>query len=172
MASLRIPLATRTRHPARAASPHAGAALLAGIVAGTAAIALMQWMSVVAYEESPWKLPRMMAALVQGPAVITSDDVFAAPAAIGFGVHYVLSLLYALALAGVLAGLRREHAPFVGLAFGAALYAVNLHAFTAMFPWFEELRTPDTLVAHAVFGVVAACAYCEFSRPARDDESD
>ena len=171
MASLRIPLATRTRLQARDASPAVGAALLAGIVAGTVAIGLMQWISVVAYDESPWKLPRMMAALLRGPAV-TADDAFAAPVVVGFAVHYTLSLLYALALAGVLAGLRREHAPLVGLAFGILLYMANLHGFTALFPWFEELRTPDTLVAHGVFGVVAACAYCEFSRPARDDAPD
>jgi hypothetical protein len=144
------------------------AALAAGVLAGTAALALMQWLSTVAYDESPWKLPRMMGALVHGPAAL-GDEYATAPVALGFAVHYALSLLYAAALAAVLATLRREHAPAAGLAFGIVLYTVNLHGFTALFPWFAEMRTADTLVAHGVFGLVAACAWCELSRP-RDEE--
>jgi ABC-type transport system involved in cytochrome c biogenesis permease subunit len=126
----------------------------------------------VVYDESPWKLPRMIAALLSGPGVLADEDVFGTPVMLGFAVHYTLSLLYALALAGVLAGLRREHAPIAGLLFGVALYSLNLHGFTQLFPWFAEMRTVDTFVAHAIFGVVAAGAYCEFSRPRGDEELD
>lgn len=155
-----------------APGPRVGAALAAGVFAGTAAILLMQWIAMLAYEESPWKLPRMMAALLTGPAALDDEATFSAPVALGFAVHYTLSILYALALAGVLASLQREHAPLVGAFFGLALYAANLHGFTHLFPWFAEMRTLDTLVAHVLFGLVAASAYCEFSRPRGDEELD
>ena len=172
MAAIRIPLHLRLPHADAPAAPRAGASLAAGVVAGTVTIALMQWVSIVAYDESPWKLPRMMAALVAGPGVLVDEDIPGAAVALGYAVHYTLSLLYALALGGVLGGLRREHPPIVGFLAGVALYAVNLHGFTAVFPWFAEMRTLDTLIAHAVFGVVAAGAYCEFSRPRRDPDID
>jgi hypothetical protein len=166
MAAIRLPIDSRAPRLASVATPRASAALMAGMVAGTVAIVVMQWIAMVAYDESAWKLPRMMAALLRGPAALDDTESFAAlPVMLGFAVHYTLSLLYALALAGVLAGLRREHAPLVGLAFGALLYLANLHGFTALFPWFSEMRTIDTLVAHGIFGLVAACAYCEFSAP-------
>jgi hypothetical protein len=172
MAALHASSPLGTSHATLQRGPNAGAALAAGLVAGTAALALMQFTAMVAYDESPWKLPRMIAALVGGPGWLADEDTFASPVLFGFALHYTLSLLYALALAGILAGQHREHAPIVGLLFGAALYVANLHAFTALFPWFAPMRTLDTLVAHAVFGIVAACAYCEFSRPKVDQDNE
>ena len=172
MAALRLSSFALPRRAHAAAGPGVAAALGAGVVAGAVALLLWQWIAMLAYDESPWKLPRMMAALVAGPGVLEDEDSFGAPVALGFAVHFTLSLLYALALAGVLAGLRREHAPIVGLLFGLALYVANLHAFTPLFPWFAEMRTLDTFVVHAIFGVFAAGAYCEFSRPRGDEELD
>jgi hypothetical protein len=163
-----IVFATRLRATSSQSAAHIASAAMAGLAAGTAAIVLMQWLSIVVYDESPWKLPRMMAAIVGGAGLLGDDEFAAAPVALGFAVHYALSLVYALALAGVLATLRRRHACTVGLAFGIALYVVNLHGFTALFPWFAELRTPDTLVAHALFGLVAAGTYSALSRHAQD----
>lgn len=40
-----------------------------------------------------------------------------------------------------------------------ALYAVNLYGFTALFPWFAQLRDWITIAAHLVFGVTAASVY-------------
>jgi hypothetical protein len=172
MAAILMPIIAVSRRIRADSGPRVTAALAAGIVAGTAAIMLMEWIGMLAYDESPWKLPRMIAALLAGPGALADEASFGAPVLLGFALHYALSLLYALALAGVLAGLRREYAPIVGALFGIALYATNLHGFTHLFPWFAEMRTLDTFVAHAVFGVVAAGAYCEFSRPRGDEEPD
>ena len=172
MAALPLSSFVFPRRVHAAKGPGVAAALAAGLVAGTVALLLWQWIAMLAYDESPWKLPRMMAALVAGPGVLEDDGTFGAPVALGLALHFMLSLLYVLALAGVLAGLRREHAPIVGLLFGLALYAANLHAFTPLFPWFAQMRTLDTFVVHAVFGMFAASAYCEFSRPRGDEELD
>ncbi|HET9652524.1 MAG TPA: hypothetical protein VFP36_10050 [Usitatibacter sp.] len=159
MVEIRIPFANRSR--ADFPAPSAAAAIGAGLIAGTVAFALMQSFAVLVYDESPWKLARMMAAIVRGPQALAPQDEFdAAIVALGLGTHYTLSLLYALALAGVLRELPRDMGPLIGLAFGVTLYLANLHGFTRLFPWFAELRTIDTLVAHAVFGLIAAGAYC------------
>jgi hypothetical protein len=36
---------------------------------------------------------------------------------------------------------------------------VNLYGFTQIFPWFAQVRNPDTLLAHLVFGLSGAYAY-------------
>ena len=53
----------------------------------------------------------------------------------------------------------KRNAGIAGLAFGAALYVANFYGFTQIFPWLLELRTPDTLVAHAFYGLLLACVY-------------
>jgi hypothetical protein len=34
-----------------------------------------------------------------------------------------------------------------------------MYGFTALYPWFEQVRTWDTLLAHLAFGLVAAAVY-------------
>ena len=134
-----------------------GGVVEAGLVAGAIALAAMIAISVAAYDESPWKLLRMMAAIVAGPAVLAPADEFDAGIVLaGLGVHFALAVLYMAALRSVLRDVPREAAPLAGMAFGIALYVANLHGFTALFGWFEEMRTPDTFVAHALFGLLAA----------------
>lgn len=143
------------------AGPSAAAALQAGLFAGTAVLVVLQVLAVVAYDESPWKLVRMMAALARGPEALEPADEFDATlVATGLALHYALATLYALALACILTDTPRRHASVVGIAFGVALYFGNLHGFTALFPWFAEMRTVDTLVAFAFFGFLLARSYC------------
>ena len=145
------------------ARPSAAAALQAGLLAGTAVLVVLEVLSVVGYDESPWKLLRMIAALARGPQALEPSDEFdAAIVATGLMLHYALAMLYGLALACVLTDTPRRHANVVGVAFGAALYYGNLHGFTAIFPWFAEMRTVDTLVAYAFFGFLLARSYCAF----------
>lgn len=169
MVEIRIPFASRFRTDVPA--PDAAAAIGAGLIAGTIAFALMEAFAVLVYDEPAWKLVRMMAAIVRGPAALApQDEGDAAIAAIGFGTHYALSLLYALALAGVMRGVPRDLGPIVGFCFGVALYFANLHGFTRIFPWFVEMRTVDTLVAHAVFGMMAGGTYCQLACRAKEDD--
>lgn len=142
----------------------AGAALAAGVFAGAVLLGMLVGFSTVIYNEEPWRLLRMVAATVSGPqALLLANDFDARQVAMGALLHFLFASLYALALAGVLVECPRVLASWLGLAFGIALYFVNLHGFTALFPWFAELRTVDTFVAHAFFGLLLAQAYAAFS---------
>jgi hypothetical protein len=143
--------------------PNARAALLASVFAGTMLLLVMQFIGTVAYDESPWKLLRMVAALARGPGALDPDDEFDfAIVATGLTLFYALAMLYGLALACVLTDSPRRHASLLGIAFGIALYCANFLGFTALFPWFAAYRTVDTVVAHAFFGLLLARAYCAF----------
>ena len=141
------------------------AALKAGLLAGVFAFVVLQFIGVVIYDEGAWKLLRMVAALARGPGVLEPDDELEAPVAIiGITLLLAISLLYSLALCALVADSPRRHAIAMGLAFGVALYFVNFHGFTALFPWFVPLRTFDTLVVHALYGVAIAKGYWFFRR--------
>jgi len=125
----------------------------------------MQFFGIVVYDESPWKLPRMLAAMARGPSVLQPEDEFdAALIALGATLFLAIALLYSLALACVLSEAPRRWAPALGIAFGVALYVANFHGFTAIFPWFVPYRTLDTVLVHAIFGFAAARGYSLFRR--------
>jgi hypothetical protein len=141
-----------------------GAAMAAGLFAGVVLLGMLVGFASVIYGEAPWKLLRMIAATVQGPQALAPDGEFDARLVLmGALLHFLFATLYALFLAGVLAETREALAPWLGLGFGVALYFANLHGFTLLFPWFAELRTIDTFVAHAFFGLLLAQAYAAFS---------
>ena len=144
---------------------HAGAALAAGLLGGAVLLGMLVGFATVVYGEEPWKLLRMIAATVQGPQALASPDDFDARLVLmGALLHFLFATLYALALAGLVAESPRRLAPWLGLAFGVALYFANLHGFTRLFPWFAEMRTVDTFVAHAFFGLLVAQSYVAFSQ--------
>jgi hypothetical protein len=156
-------LGARVHVFARRRRPDPVAAIKAGLLAGVFAFVVLQFIGVVVYDEGAWKLLRMVAALARGPGVLEPDDEFDAPVAIiGITLFLALPLLYALAFSAIIAGAPRRHAVAMGLAFGIALYFANFHGFTALFPWFAPLRTFDTLVVHALFGVAIAKGYWFF----------
>ncbi len=74
-------------------------------------------------------------------------------------IHFALSLAYGCMLGWLIRRTRRTASLLYGAAFGLAVYAVNLHGFTAWYPWFVQSRGGATLVAHLVFGLVAAAVY-------------
>jgi hypothetical protein len=74
-------------------------------------------------------------------------------------VHFALSIGYGATVALIIARAGMGIALLIGAGFGAALYIVNLHGFTAIFPWFAEVRDGITFAAHVVFGVTAAATY-------------
>jgi hypothetical protein len=157
----------------RQARPHrlprrrinAFAVLCAGLLASAVTLTLMQVFAVAVYDEPFWGIFRMVAAMVRGPAVLEPDDEFdAGIVAIGATLYLALSLLYALALSCLVANTPRRYAIVVGLAFGLALYYANFYGFTLIFPWFVPHRTVDTLIVHAIFGVIVARSYWTFRR--------
>ncbi|WP_175688918.1 sodium:proline symporter [Burkholderia anthina] len=111
---------------------------------------------------------RLTAAIVMGRGVLGTSAGFD-PTIMGVAtlVHAALSLAYTAVLAMLVRNLSRGAALLAGGVFGLVLYGVNLHAFTAIFPWFVPVRGAITLVAHVVFGVTAAGVYSGVRRASR-----
>lgn len=134
----------------------------AGLIAGVVFLVAEMLMVWLIQGESPWGPPRMIAAMVMGrdvlppPATFDIGIVMAAMA-----VHFILAIVYGL-IAGWL--LHWSH-PFgtallFGAIFGVAIYLVNFYLIApAAFPWFTMARNWISVVAHALFGIVAAGAY-------------
>ena len=158
MAEALLSRRVEARPPAEPRRAEAGAAVVAGIAAGSALLTILVLLSVAFYDEPAWKIPQMIAATLRGAGAAEEHVFVPSLSALGVAMHFTLSVLYALAFAGLVAEVRR-HTALAGLAFGVALYFVNLHGFTQLFPWFGELRTLDTLAAHAFFGLLLACIY-------------
>src|SRR5436305_10756176 len=94
-------------------------AIQAGLVAGIAALLLLQFFAVVVYDESPWKLARALAAMARGPSVLEPHDEFdAAIVAVAATLFLAISVLYSLALACLVSEAPRRFAPALGAAFG------------------------------------------------------
>jgi hypothetical protein len=124
-------------------------------------------LSTSVYDESAWKLPRMAAAVLAGKGALDPDDEFSfALVGLGILVQIVVALAYSLALAMLVKDMPEAAAPWIGIAFGVALYFGNLYGFSRIFPWLAELRTLDTLAAHVLFGIVAATLYRHLASPA------
>lgn len=140
-----------------------------GAAFGSTVIELLLWP--IAGEDAFHNLlrdARLTAALVMGRSVLGASAGFD-PTIMGVAtlVHAALSLVYAAALARMVRNLSPGAALLAGGAFGCVLYGINLHVFTAVFPWFAAVRGAITLVAHVAFGVVAAGVYCIVRRSPR-----
>ncbi|WP_175693276.1 sodium:proline symporter [Burkholderia ambifaria] len=140
-----------------------------GAAVGSTVIELMLWP--IAGEDAIHNLlrdARLTAAIVMGRAVLGASSGFD-PLIMGVAtlVHAALSLAYAAVLAKLVRNLSAGAALLAGGVFGLVLYGVNLHAFTAIFPWFVPVRGAITLVAHLAFGVTAAGVYCIVRRSPR-----
>jgi len=140
-----------------------------GAAVGSTVIELMLWL--VAGEDAIHNLlrdARLTAAIVMGRAALGASSGFD-PLIMGVAtlVHAALSLAYAAVLAKLVRNLSPGAALLAGGVFGLVLYGVNLHAFTAIFPWFVPVRGAITLVAHLAFGVTAAGVYCIVRRSPR-----
>jgi len=102
---------------------------------------------------------RLTSALVMGKTVLPPPASFDPMVMlIATAIHFLLSVVYA----AMLLPLRRqglEASLLIGAGFGAALYAVNLHGFTLLFPWFIAARGGITLTAHLLFGMAVMLIY-------------
>jgi hypothetical protein len=148
-------------------------AALAGIVAGVLATVFQLgcwWLAGEPAVELLFRDARLTAAMVMGPRALPPPWTFDASI---FGVatlaHFALSIAYGLVLSAMLsaagARLGRLLRLVAGAAFGVALYAINMHGFTVMFPWFAPARGGITLATHAVFGIGVVFAYDMWHSP-------
>jgi hypothetical protein len=137
------------------------AAAIAGVFAGIAATLIeiaLWWLHGDAVIATLVRDTRFAAAIVLGPDVLRSA-MDATMLAVATLVHVALSIAYGVALAPLVARLRPSLSLLVGALFGIALYVVNLHGFTLVYPWFEQARGVVTLAAHVSFGASGALAY-------------
>jgi hypothetical protein len=144
------------------------AAVIGGCIAG-ALFLLLELVAMWMFGQSPWGAPRMIAAIALGHGVLSE------PATFGFGfgiilggliVHFVLSVIFVLVLAGIIASFSLDSSvgmtSLAGAGFGAALYLVNFYGMSHIVPWFADARSWASFVSHIVFGLVAADTYLGF----------
>jgi hypothetical protein len=142
---------------------NARAGVCAGVAAGIAATLAQVFLWIAFTEAFPAVLVRdvrLTAAIVLGPGAL--DSASAADMQtwiIATLVHFSLSIAYGIVLAAATHKLGLAASLLAGALFGLAVYALNMHGFTRLFPWFEAARDPITIAAHLVFGVTAAFVY-------------
>lgn len=148
---------------ARALRPQWRAIVGAGVAAGVFSTIVQVVLWALFTNELPailYRDARLAGALVMGDAALHPPATFdLGIAAIATVVHFALSIVYAAVIAPIVARLPMLAALAAGALFGVALYVVNLHAFTLVFPWFTVARGGITLAAHVAFGASAAAAY-------------
>lgn len=137
-------------------------AVWAGLISGLAFL-VFEMAMLALMGQSPWGPPRMMAAIILGQSVLPPPDAYAAfnpgVVLVAMIVHFALSIIYAVVFALVAERMAMSRALIAGAAFGLALYVVNFHGFTAIFPWFEMARGIGSIAGHVVYGLILAFAY-------------
>lgn len=135
------------------------AALWAGIIAGAVfLIAQMVLLSLLA-GGSPWVVPRRIAAIVLGEAVLSPPAFSLSIVLVALLVHFFLSVVYALILAFIIHRWGMIVGIVGGALFGLALYVINFYTFSILFPWFFPVRSWIDVFTHMLFGAVAGGVY-------------
>lgn len=138
------------------------AAIWSGIIAGLIFIAVEMVLVGFTGPGSPWGPPTMIGAIVLGESVLQQKASFDLGVfLVGMAVHLVLSMILAVVFAMIISTRRRKLSTAIGVGtiFGLLVYLVNFYGFTAIFPWFAMARTPVTVVAHLIFGVMLGWSY-------------
>lgn len=150
-------------------APHAidwRAAAWAGLIAGIAFMMAEMLLVMLVQGESPWAPPRMIAAMVLGKGVLpppASFDLTIMMAAMM--VHLPLSIVYGLAIGGLVHRFEMGATLAIGAVAGLAIYLLNFYPIAAIaFPWFAMARGWVSAVAHIFFGLVAAGTYIAMRR--------
>lgn len=148
------------------------AAVGSGLVAGAVLMVLeLLWSATVPATVSvgnPWRISHSIAALVLGPDALQSASFSIGVVAVALFIHYLLGVVFALLLAFIISGFHYETSPamlqLIGVVFGAALYVLNFHGMSSLFPWMTELRGWASLIGHLVFGMTVALTYPALER--------
>ncbi|MFJ4290661.1 hypothetical protein ACIP1U_12865 [Cupriavidus sp. NPDC089707] len=143
------------------------AAAIAGVVAGVVFL-VVELGALWLIGESPLGPPRMIAAIVMGPDVLSQAATGASVMLAALAVHFALSVALGLIMAMIMAPFSLDSsvgmASLAGAVLGVAVYWINFYGMTQFFPWFAEARGALSFLAHVVFGLVAADAYLKLER--------
>jgi hypothetical protein len=146
-------------------------AAVSGFVAGAVLMVLELLWAMMTGDGNPWRASHMVAAIVMGPDVLQSAGFSLPIVIVALITHYVLGIAFGLFLAGIVAPYRLDSSIglvlLTGAAFGLALYLFNFHGMVRVFEWFAEVRGVATLIAHLIFGMVAAALYWKLEQPER-----
>ena len=136
------------------------AGLWAGLIAGLIDEGLLILL-MLAQGASPWLASRATAAVLLGPGVLDGPERGGLILAAALIVHFALSLVYGLLIAGLIRQRSAREGIAIGIAFGLAVWVFNYFVVAPFaFPWFVPMRaSPMTPALHAVFGLAAAGAY-------------
>lgn len=139
------------------------AAVWAGIAAGIVATAVqivLWWAFSDALPGILYRDARLTAAILMGRGVLPPPATFEWEVMLAATlIHFALSIAYGVILACFISRLGMTVSLLAGTLYGLALYGINMHGFTVVFPWFAAARDWITIVTHAVFGVTLAGAY-------------
>jgi len=150
--------------------PDWAAAAVAGFAAGAVLMVLELFWAATTSQVGPWRIPHLVAAIVMGPGMLESSGFSfnVGVVAVALATHYVLGILFGMALGFIIAGFQYEASAWmmqvIGASFGVMLYLFNFHGMVQFFPWFAELRGWATLIAHLVFGITASLLYWKLAR--------
>jgi hypothetical protein len=144
------------------------AAAVAGFAAAAALMVVELIWAAATSHGNPWMVSRSIAAIMMGPGVLQATAFSAVVVSIALIIHYVLGIVFGLAVGALLSrhvgewGMREAVA--AGGFLGVVLYALSFHLMTFVFPWFIDLRGGAAFTAHVLFGMAAAGLYHRFER--------
>ncbi|HEY8605911.1 MAG TPA: hypothetical protein VIM12_02195 [Noviherbaspirillum sp.] len=149
-------------------SPDWAAAAIGGFIAGAVLMVIELLWSAGNSASSTWTASHMVAGIAMGADVAGGTGFDVVVVAVALVTHYVLGIVFGLILAAFMAPFHLDASIGMTLATGAVagvlLYLFNFHGMTLFFPWFAAMRGGSTLLAHMIFGIVAAWMYLQLER--------
>jgi uncharacterized membrane protein YagU involved in acid resistance len=155
----------------RAGSIDWSVAIVAGVVAGIVFMLMeMFLMPLFGFAPSMWAPPRMIGAIGLGPDVLPPPATFdLTVVTVAMVIHFITSILFAIVVAFIIRSLALGPAIAVGVVAALLLYVFVFYVMTAgPWPWFEMGRNWVNILAHVVFGAIAAWWYKARAHPAEE----
>ena len=113
----------------------------------------------------------MIAAIVLGRDALQSTDFSLEVVSVALVTHYVLGIGLGLVLAAIIVPFRFDSSIgmvlLTGAVFGVLIYLFNFYGMVRFFSWFAEIRGWTTMIAHVIFGMVAAAMYWKLEQVER-----
>lgn len=146
-------------------------AAVSGFAAGAVLMVLELLWSTIIQGTSPWVMSHMIAAIVLGRDALQSTDFSLEVVSVALVTHYVLGIGLGLVLAAIIVPFRFDSSIgmvlLTGAVFGVLIYLFNFYGMVRFFSWFAEIRGWTTMIAHVIFGMVAAAMYWKLEQVER-----